>query len=203
MAPCVAMTKPREHTARGVMASRLLTPAGLGLALMCFLVGFLAVSCGTPGGYGRAGQGGTTTYTGLDLAAATPPTVTGGVLHGEVAGRSDDLGWHPVILLAAIAIAVGMVAGAGRFRLRRHVVVGSTAAAIVLLVAGEITARDRLVDQVAAQVARPLPAGRTPGDYVSVASGFTGALLLTGTVLVCYVVAHLRRRSANKREPVT
>jgi hypothetical protein len=197
------MTEPREQPARPNTASRLLTPAGLALALMCFLVGFLAVSCGTPGGYGRTGQGGTTTYTGLDLATGTPPTITNGVLHGAVAGRSDDLGWHPVILLAAIAIAVGMVAGAGRFRLRRHMVAGATSAAIVLLVAGEITARDRLVDQVAAQVQRPLPQGRTPADYVSVASGFVGALLLTGTVLGCYAVAHLKRRVADRRERVT
>ncbi|HEV7652026.1 MAG TPA: hypothetical protein VGP26_28055 [Actinophytocola sp.] len=188
------MAEPRERAVRRTAASRLLTPSGLGLALICFLFGFLAVSCDTPGGYGRTGQGGSTTYTGLDLAAGTRPTVDPGHLSPELAHRADELGWHPAILLAAIAIAVGMVAGAGRFRLRRHVVVTATAVAVVLLVAGEITARERLVDQVAEQVRRPLPPGRTASDYVTVGSGFTGALVLTGTVLACYLVAHLRRK---------
>ena len=188
------MAVPRERAVRRAAASRLLTPSGLGLALICFLFGFLAVSCETPGGYGHTGQGANTTYTGLDLAAGTPPTVDAGHLRPELADRTDDLGWHPAILLAAIAIAVGMVAGAGRFRLRRHVVVTATAAAIVLLVTGELTARGRLVDQVAGQVRQPLPPGRTPSDYVSVSGGFTGALVLTGAVLACYVVGHLRRK---------
>jgi hypothetical protein len=193
------MVDPRERTVRRAAASRLLTPSGLGLALICLLFGFLAVSCDTPGGYGRTGQGGSTTYTGLDLAAGTPPTIDPGHVSPELATRTDDLGWHPAILLAAIAIAVGMVAGAGRFRLRRRVVVAATAAALVLLVAGELIARDRLVDQVAAQVRRPLPAGREPADYVTVGSGFTGALVLTAAVLACYVLAYLRR----KRNPRT
>lgn len=199
MAACRAMAEPRERAVRRVAASRLLTPSGLALALICFLFGFLAVSCDTPGGYGRTGQGGSTTYTGLDLAAGTPPTIDQGHVRPDLAGRGDDLGWHPAILLAALVIAVAMVAGAGRFRLRRHVVVGSTSAAIVLLVAGEITAHERLVDQVAAQVQRPLPAGAAPADYVTVGSGFTGAVVLTATVLACYVLAYLRR----KRSPRT
>ncbi|HEY7596407.1 MAG TPA: hypothetical protein VH969_24895 [Actinophytocola sp.] len=190
------MAEVRERANRRLAASRLLTPSALGLALICFLFGFLAVSCGTPGGYGRTGQGGETTYTGLDLATGTPPTVDPGHLRPELAGRTDDLGWHPMILLAAVAIAVGMVAGAGRFRLRRRVVVTATAAAIVLLVAGELVARQRLVDQVADQVRRPLPPGHAAADYVMVAGGFNGALVLTGSVLACFVVAYLRRRSA-------
>ena len=188
------MAEPRERAVRRAAASRLLTPSGLGLALICFLFGFLAVSCETPGGYGHTGQGGSTTYTGLDLAAGTPPTIDPGRIRPELADRADDLGWQPAILLAALAIAVGMVAGASRFRLRANVVIFATAAATVLLVTGEVAARGRLVDQVAAQVRRPLPPGRTPSDYVSVAGGFTGALVLTLLVLVCFLVAHLRRK---------
>lgn len=193
------MAEPRERAVRRTAASRLLTPSGLGLALICFLFGFLAVSCDTPGGYGRTGQGGSTTYTGLDLAAGTPPTIDPGKVRPELAERADDLGWHPLLLLAAIAIGVGMVAGAGRFRLRPLVVIAATAAALVLLVAGELITRARLVDQVAAQVRRPLPAGKAPADYVTVGSGFTGAVVLTTVVLACYAVAYLRR----KRNPGT
>lgn len=197
------MADLRARADRRLAASRLLTPSALGLALICFLFGFLAVSCETPGGYGHTGQGATTTYTGLDLAVGTSPTVDAQHVRPELADRTDELGWHPAILLAALAIAVGMVAGAGRFGLRRRVVVAATAAAIVLLAVGELLARERLVDQVADQVRRPLPAGHTAADYVSVDGGFTGALVLTGTVLACFVAGYLRRRSAARPDRTT
>jgi hypothetical protein len=138
MARCGAMAELREKAARRQAASRLLTPSGLALALICFLFGFLAVSCDTPGGYGRSKQGGTTTYTGLDLATGARPTVDPAFLQPEPTTRPDLLGWQPTVALAAVALAVAMIAGAGRFRLRRRVVVASTAAALVLLVLGEV-----------------------------------------------------------------
>lgn len=188
------MAEVRESAARREAASRLLTPSGFGLALICFLFGFLAVSCETPGGYGRTGQGGTTTYTGLDLATGTPPTIEVDHLRPELAGRSDLLGWQPAVLLAALALVVGMVTGASRFRLRRRVVVASASGAIALLVLGELVARQALVAQVTEQVRRPLPPGREPADYVVVGGGFTSAVTIAATVLACYLVAHLGRR---------
>lgn len=194
MARCGSMAELHEKAARRQAASRLLTPSGLALALICFLFGFLAVSCDTPGGYGRSKQGGTTTYTGLDLATGAQPTVDPAFLQPGPTTRPDLLGWQPAVMLAALALVVAMVAGAGRFRLRRRVVVASTAAALVLLVLGEVTARDALVTQVAEQVTRPMPAGKEPADYVVVGSGFTMAVTIMTIVLTSYVVAHLRRR---------
>jgi hypothetical protein len=190
------MAELRERAARRQAASRLLTPSGLALALICFLFGFLAVSCDTPGGYGRSKQGGTTTYTGLDLATGARPTVDPAFLRPEPTARPDLLGWQPAVALAALALAVAAIAGAGRFRLRRRVVVASSAAALVLLVLGEVTARDALVTQVAEQVSHPLPDGKQPADYVVVGSGFTMAVTITTVVLASYVIAYLRRRRA-------
>jgi hypothetical protein len=195
MARCGAMAQLRATAARRQAASRLLTPSGLALALICFLFGFLAVSCDTPGGYGRSKQGGTTTYTGLDLATGAQPTVDPAFRQPAPTTRPDLLGWQPAVMLAALALAVAAIAGAGWFRSRRRVVVASTATALVLLVLGEVTARDALVTQVAEQVPSPLPAGKEPADYVVVGGGFTMALTITTIVLVSYVVAHLRRRS--------
>lgn len=194
MARCGSMAELHEKAARRQAASRLLTPSGLALALICFLFGFLAVSCDTPGGYGRSKQGGTTTYTGLDLATGAQPTVDHAFLQPGPTTRPDLLRWQPAVMLAALALVVAMVAGAGRFRLRRRVVVASTAAALVLLVLGEVTARDALVTRVAEQVTGSLPAGKEPADYVVVGSGFTMAVTITTIVLTSYVVAHLRRR---------
>lgn len=44
------------------------SPTVLGVALLLFLLPFLAVSCDVPSGYGRLTPGGTTTYSGLSLA---------------------------------------------------------------------------------------------------------------------------------------
>lgn len=181
-----------DSTTRRTAASRLLTPSGLGLALIGFLFGFVAVSCDTPGGYGRTGQGGTTTYSGLDLALGTPPTVDAAHLRPELASRPDLLGWQPLLLLAALAIIAGMVAGASAHRLRRRIVLSATALAVALLVVGELLAHSQLTDQLAAQLSRPLPPDRTPADYVVVGGGFTTALALTAVVLACHLVAHLR-----------
>ena len=192
------MERARDSS-RGVAASRLLTPAGLSLALICFLFGFVAVSCETPGGYGRTGQGGTTTYTGLDLAIGASPTIDRGQVRPELAERPDALGWQPAIAMAALAIMVGVVAGAGLARRRRVLVVGSTAAAAVLLVLGEVLAHSQLVDRVAEQVRRPLPADRVPGDYVVVGGGFTVALTILVVVLACHLIGHVRRRTRPRR----
>jgi hypothetical protein len=194
------MTRARGRTGRGAAASRLFTPAGLSLALICFLFGFLAVSCDTPGGYGRTGQGGTTTYSGLDLAVGTAPTIEPGRVNPELAARSDLLGWQPAIALAALAIMVGVVAGASAMSRRRLVVVASTAAAAALLVTGELIAHHRLADQVAGQLAEPLPPGKTPGDYVVVGGGFTTALAILAVVLACHLAGFVLRR---RRAPIS
>ena len=188
------MTQARGRTGRGAAASRLFTPAGLCLALICFLFGFLAVSCDTPGGYGRTGQGGTTTYSGLDLAIGTAPTIDPGRVDAEFQSRSDLIGWQPAIALAALAIMVGVVAGASAMSRRRMVVVGSTAAAAALLVLGELLAHHRLTGQVADQLREPLPPGKTPGDYVVVGGGFTTALAILAVVLACQLAGYLLRR---------
>jgi hypothetical protein len=195
------MAAPGGGTSRGVAASRLLTPAGFALALICFLFGFLAVSCDTPGGYGRTGQGGTTTYTGLDLAVGTSPTIERGHLDPDLTTRSDLLGWQPAIALAALVLMVGFAAGVSVLRHRRLLVVSSAAAGAVLLVLGALIAHQQLAGRVADQVREPLPPGKVPGDYVVVGGGFTTALTILVVVLVCHLAGHLGRRGLRIGRP--
>jgi hypothetical protein len=189
---------PTGRTIRGVAASRLFTPGGLVLALICFLFGFLAVSCETPGGYGRTGQGGTTTYTGLDLATGTTPSIDFDRLDPALADRPDQLPVQPLIILSALAIMVGVVAGASPHPRRRLIVVSATGSALVLLIPGEVVAYQQLLDRVEQQVRQPLPPDKTPADFVAIGGGFTTALLILTVVLVCYLIGYLRRRRTSR-----
>jgi hypothetical protein len=186
------MGQNSRRAERRAAASRLLTPGGLALALICFSFGFLAVSCDTPGGFGRAAQGGTTTYSGIDLAVGAPPTVT--PMSRQLLDRPDQLGWHLPVLIAALLLMAGAVFGATALRHRRPAVIACTGLGVLFLAGGEIVAYQRLTDLVAGQIARPLPAGREVADYVAVGFGFWAATTLAGVVLAAYVWTWFRHR---------
>jgi hypothetical protein len=128
-------------------------------------------------------RGGTTTYTGLDLAVGSSPTVDVEHLRPETEQQSDDLGVQPVIALAALGTLAAIVLPLVSARRRRlsALLAGASAA---LLAIGILIARSTLVDRVAEQATAPFPAGKSAGDYVKWGIGFwiVLGLMVVGTV---------------------
>ncbi|MEV0607229.1 Hsp70 family protein [Polymorphospora rubra] len=178
-------------------------PLLLAAVLICFGLPFATVSCGLPGGYGRADAGGTTTYRGSTLITGTAPEVSAGDLAAPADRRPDRLPPQLPLLAAALAV-VAALGFAVRFRTRPVAPAAATSgptpagrlrpglpgwlclAAAVLLVAGELL----LLRQLTARVRDlgTVPADRAAGDYVDVGAGFWLALAL----LVVVVAADLR-----------
>jgi hypothetical protein len=185
----------------------LLSPAALLLVLVCFLLPFASVSCGLPGGYGRAQPGGSTTYTGLDLVVGGTPDVHPPEQLRPPSERGPDrLGPQPVLLLALLTtVAAAVVAVAVRAPRPRRVTVAALATtAALFLAAGQEIVLELLAARVQAQSA--VPAGRTARDFVGTGIGFRLALgLLTigalANVLALVPWARLRRgKSAQERQ---
>lgn len=175
--------------------ARVASPATLALALVLFLLPFLSVSCDTPGGYGRMNVGGTTSYSGLDLATGSAPSVDDDHLRPAAEQQSDDLGVQPLVALAAIAIAGSLVFSRikTRYRLLPAVIAGVGA---VLVVIGSLLARASLVDRVAEQTRAPFPDGKSAGAYVTVGIGFwlVWILAVLGTGLAALGARPVRER---------
>ncbi|GGM54007.1 Hsp70 family protein [Dactylosporangium sucinum] len=187
--PVPANPKPERRPRR-----RWLSPVMLALAIACFLLPFATVSCGLPGGYGRAGAGGTTEYSGLDLAVGGTPAVAAEHVRPRVEWRPDRLEPQPAQALALLATLAGLAAGVGLARdRRRHAVVAALAgAAAVALVAGQAALTARLAAAVRAQSA--VPAGKTAGDFVGTGAGFWLATVLVTLVAAGNLLRWLRRR---------
>ncbi len=186
--PSPAPAKPSRRRRFG----RVLSTAGLLIALLCFGSGFLTVSC-TPGGYGHATPGGTTTYTGIDLATGSAPRVDKPRPAGEY--RPDRLGGQPLLALAALALLGGVVLTLWPRRRHRSVAALAAVAAVALAI-GEALARAKLTDQYAAQLTGPLPQGRHVGDYIHVGNAFWVSLFAATLVAVSHLVA--AARAANR-----
>jgi hypothetical protein len=179
---------PPARRSRRRPVGRVLSTAGLMIALLCFGSGFLTVSC-TPGGYGHAAPGGTTTYTGIDLATGSAPHVDKPRPASEY--RPDRLGGQPLLALAALALLGGVVLTLWPRRRHRTVAVLAAVAAVALAI-GEALARARLTDQYAAQLTGPLPQGRHVGDYIHVGNAFWVSLCAATLVAVAHTVAAAR-----------
>ena len=159
------------HASGTRRVARVGSPVTLALAFVLFLLPFLSVSCDAPGGYGRVGSGGTTAYTGLDLAMGSSPKVDDEHLRPVTSQRSDDLGVQPLVALAALGVLAAIllaVLPAHRYRLSALLAALSAA----LLAVGTLLARATLVDRVAEQATVPYPAGKSAGDYVKWGIGF-------------------------------
>ncbi|MEU0562130.1 Hsp70 family protein, partial [Dactylosporangium sp. NPDC006015] len=172
---------------------RWLSPATVLLILLCFALPFATVSCGLPDGYGRAKPGGTTSYTGFDLASGGTPDVASDQLRPDGERRPDRLAPQPtyiaglLLLGAVLAVTVGLAQDRRR-RVAAAVLAGLAALA---LVAGQLLVTDRLAAAVAGQ--SRLPEGRTPGDMVGTGPGFWLAVTLL-TLLAAGNLAALRTR---------
>jgi hypothetical protein len=182
-----------HHLARLRRAiARYASPTGLALVLLSFGGGFLLVSCDTPGGYGRVHRGGTTSYSGFQLATGQEPKIDEERLRPEAKQQPDRLPVQPLVAVSAICVVVagGIVLAAKR---HRHLLTSAFAVgAAGTLGAGVLHARTLLVDRVAAQATEPLPRGRTAADYVQIGGPFWIALILLGLVAAGHFVATIR-----------
>lgn len=171
------------------LASRLLSPAGFVLFLLCFLLPFVAVSCDA----GAAGEL-SVSYTGLDLLTNSDATVviTGsfadaqaGVDGGSTAGQ-DDPPSLDVAPFAAVAVALGVLglATAALPTARRRLQGGLAVAilALIALIANQWVARSRLVGELkssasSAGAGSTFGGSFTPESLLNNRAGFTFALL--------------------------
>ena len=166
------------------------------LAGLCFLLPFVTVGCDTPGGYGRAAPGGSTTYSGVDLAVGGQPDVTPDHVRVLPPGENDRLPAQPAaaVVLVLIVAAIGFGVRVSAPRARRGAVavlagVGATALLVnQALVEATITVRvgDHLTRLV--QSGGAVPAGKTARDYVKTGNGFALCLLLLLVVAVANAV---------------
>jgi len=196
--------RPRRRRRVLRTAGRILSPAVLLIALLFFGSGFLTVSC-TPGGYGRAAAGATTTYTGGDLATGAAPRVD--KLRPADQYEPDRLGVQPLIALAGLLLLAGVLAAValpGRRRSRDRDLATIAGAAAVCLVIGETLARSAAIDRLAGQLPHPLPPNRQVSDYIHVGGAFWASLGLTLLALLGHTSAAVRsrRRSRSDRRAV-
>jgi len=148
-----------------------LRPSGFVLAGLFLLMPFIAVSCDTPGGFGRAAPGGTSTYTGIDLMSGGSPEVTADKIRE---GADEKLDPQPLAMAAAVLIIAGAVIALliEHQLLRRAVGTAVAGFAAIFLIANQLTVQSLLRSRLREQVTGPLPAGKQIGDYVQNQSGF-------------------------------
>lgn len=185
-------------SARSVMR-RATSPAFLVLALACFLLPFIAVSCDTPGGYGRVTPGGTTSYTGLDLAIGGSPEVTKDHIKPTADQRPDELDWQPLTALAGVLVLGGLTAAVTLRRRRGEVTAAAALAAALVLCLAQLRARSVLTSQVADQAGL---SHRDAAKHVATQYGFWVCLTLLVLALLAAVIDSGRlRRGGRASEP--
>lgn len=175
------------------IARRFTSPAFLVLALACFVLPFIAVSCDTPGGYGRSTAGGTTSFTGLDLITGGSPEVTADHIRPVAEQRPDALDWQPLMALAGVLMLGGVAAAVGLRRRRGEVTAAVTVSAAIVLGLAQLRARSVLTSQVAEQTGL---SHRDAAQHVATQYGFWICLILLLGALVAAVLdsGRLRRR---------
>lgn len=164
---------------------RLVSPAGLLLALLCFGLPFVAVSCGTT----------TVEYTGLDLVVGGTPTVTEKNAIDSTPGMPIPV--QPLAVLTVLSIAGGIaVVALPRVPVLTRAVVASLAA--LLLMVNEIVTYQRIVHELRTSADLRIPAGQA-ADMVRMRSGFWFALALLLGVATYNVVEVVRRTTVRSQ----
>lgn len=178
-------------------AGRWFTPTTLVLAGLCFVLPFATVACDTPGGFGRAAPGGTTTYTGFDLALGAEPEVgPPEKLRPMPAGQDDRLWPQPAAIAVLILLigGVGYAIGVREARARRAGLAAIGAVAATALLVNQALVESELAVRVSEQLSQPLPAGKVVRDFVHTGVGFVASLLLLVLVVVVNALAWWRAR---------
>jgi hypothetical protein len=183
--------------ALGGRIGRWFSPTTLVLAGLCFVLPFVTIACDTPGGYGRAAPGATTTYNGIDLAIGGQPAVAPPEqVRPLPPGVEDDRLWLPAAAVVLLLIVTGTVLAitiADR-RLRRASLAALAGVAATALLVNQALAEAELAVRVGEQLTRPLPDGKSARDYVHTGPGFVLALVLLLSVAVANAVGWVRAR---------
>lgn len=170
----------RRHT-------RWLRPSTLGLGLVLFALPFVAVSCDTPGGFGRVSPGGTTSWSGYQLATGADTSRTTENLLPSADAASDHIGLQPLVTASLVLLIAAVVVGlvVPQVQRRRLLSFWLVAATLATMITGVVIASQQVIALVADQLAgRELPDDRTPDSYVSVQGGFWAFVILLAAVLV-------------------
>lgn len=164
------------------LVRRLISPAGLVLVAICFVLPFAAVSCAEPVQV-------TVEYTGTDMLAGGTPSVTvsgEGVSQSDTEELSDEpIEVQPAAVVAMLAILAGILVAVlpgGRLR-----VLGGAAAAgatLVLLIVNQVLVHGYLGREVEREVGDSMPDGGSGGDFVSARYGFWLAVAFASLVVV-------------------
>ncbi|HCU49318.1 MAG TPA: hypothetical protein DGG94_05830 [Micromonosporaceae bacterium] len=167
-------------------------PAGFVLAGLFLLMPFIAVSCETPGGFGRAAPGGTTSYSGIDLMTGSSPEVSPADKVRE--GADERLDPQPLAMAGGLLIVAGMVITVvlQHQLLRRAIATTVAGAAAIFLLANQITVQSLLRARVREQITQPLPANKQIADYVQNESGFWLCLVTLIVLVMANGVGWLR-----------
>ncbi|HEU5161324.1 MAG TPA: hypothetical protein VFU43_30305 [Streptosporangiaceae bacterium] len=178
------------------MSKLFVRPAGLLLALMCFTLPFLAVSCDTPVG------GVSAEYAGVDFVFGGEPSLTGSAADEATSGEeggdesaTDEDGRvdpQPLAVLAFVSIIGGLVLSVLP-RLRAHTLanLGAGVTMSLLLVANQIVLHDAAVNELAES--DEIFAARA-AEMVGTRYGFWLTLMLLLAVVGYSVVELLRER---------
>ncbi len=183
----------------------LLRPAISVLTLLCFTLPFLTVSCTKPGAFGRVEAGGTTSYSGYDLAFAGDPHRSADHLLPAAQWRGDSLGVQPLLWIALVFVVAGLVIPFVVRRAADRERASALAAGLALLavIGGAWVERSELARLVAADAAaRRVRLEDPAGTYVGNGQGLVlTVLLLLGTLVVELVLIDGRRRRPRTRLP--
>jgi hypothetical protein len=168
--------------------SRLVSPAGFLLVLLCFALPFVAVSCHSPAGTITA------RYSGADLVVGGEPDI---VTDGRVPARTGtvdapDLGVQSLAVITVVAVLAG-IAVALLPAVRTRVLAGVAAGLVAFLglVANQVVVVDALIKEVARSSTASV---RQANDAVESGSGFTLALVLLLAVVGHNAAVVARRR---------
>jgi hypothetical protein len=160
-----------EKTTRGI------SPILLVLAALCFLLPFAAVSCNTSAAGGALGSGLSqlggansntspqetaclndlsngkdfVTYTGVNLVAGSNPAIASASCSATSSSSSTDrgaVGVQPLLIVALILIAVGVLATVLRARVRAVVAGAAALIAGVLVIIGSGTAQSDITSKI-------------------------------------------------------
>jgi hypothetical protein len=172
------------------------------LAMACFALPFVAVSCDIPGGYAVATPGGSTSYNGVALAVGGRPDVTTGHLRPSPEGEDDRLAPQPAIAAALLTIvaAVVLAVGVRHMRTRRAAVAVLALAAATALSVGQVLVEAELTTRVSDHLARMAAQGvalnpaKTASGYVQTGPGLPLCLVLLVLVVVLNGVGWWRIR---------
>lgn len=188
------------------LLARLTTPSGFFLAGLCFLLPFVTVSCEAPGGYGRAAAGGTTTYSGIDLAVGGVPKITPPEqLRPEALRQPDRLPPQPFALSALLLLVGGLVTTVllRNRRARFPIAAGIAAVGVVFVLANQAIVEAQLQSKFLSQLRVPsLPPGKQAADYVKTGSGFGIILLILAALVIGNLIGWARRPRPARATPI-